>query len=139
MSNPLKRRMAKAALLLAAGAAPVIGSAGAASAVSLPSTTDLGGLSTVDAASLGDAVDGAAQTTTKLAGEAGAEVVSEAVPAGGQAAGEITKKAAPTVQDTAGTVTESAGSLVGTTMAATAETGVPGNMPTSEMPVNLLG
>lgn len=37
MSLPLTRRIARAALLLAAGAAPVVGAAGAASAAGLES------------------------------------------------------------------------------------------------------
>ncbi|MDG4866190.1 ATP-binding protein, partial [Streptomyces sp. T-3] len=45
MSLPLTRRIARAALLTAAGAASAVGAAGSASAVDLPATPDLGGLS----------------------------------------------------------------------------------------------
>ncbi|RAJ71518.1 hypothetical protein K378_00338 [Streptomyces sp. Amel2xB2] len=48
MSLPLTRRIAKTVLLTAAGAASVVGTAGAANAAELPSTADVGGLSTLD-------------------------------------------------------------------------------------------
>ncbi|MFE4643426.1 ATP-binding protein, partial [Streptomyces sp. NPDC056730] len=54
MSLPLTRRIARAALLVAAGAAPVIGAAGAANAAALPQTTDLGAVSALDGAAPGD-------------------------------------------------------------------------------------
>ncbi|MFE7121170.1 hypothetical protein ACFU99_37655, partial [Streptomyces sp. NPDC057654] len=75
MSLPLTRRIARAALLVAA-AAPVIGAAGAASAAALPSTPALGGLSTIDGANLGNAVDGASQKATNVAGDAGSKAAS---------------------------------------------------------------
>ncbi|MBH0244931.1 hypothetical protein I3W98_21880, partial [Streptomyces cavourensis] len=61
MSLPLTRRIARTALLIAAGAAPVVGAAGAASAAELPRTPDLGGLTALDGAGLGNTVDGAAR------------------------------------------------------------------------------
>jgi hypothetical protein len=48
MSLPLTRRIAKTVLLTAAGAASVVGTAGAASAAELPTTADVGGLSNLD-------------------------------------------------------------------------------------------
>lgn len=59
MSLPLTRRIAKTVLLTAAGAASVVGTAGAASAAELPSNADVGGLSTLDN-ELGGQVAGAA-------------------------------------------------------------------------------
>ncbi len=52
MSLPLTRRIARAALLIAAGAAAVVGAAGSASAApaGLPATPNLGGLTALDSA-----------------------------------------------------------------------------------------
>ncbi|MER5826514.1 ATP-binding protein, partial [Streptomyces mirabilis] len=72
MSLPLTRRIARAALLIAAGAAPVVGAAGSASAAAeLPATPDLGGLTALDGAHVGNTVDGATQNVTGLAGATG--------------------------------------------------------------------
>ncbi|MFE0582435.1 MULTISPECIES: hypothetical protein [unclassified Streptomyces] len=93
MSLPLTRRIARAALLVAAGAAPVVGAAGAASAAGLESVPQLGALTAPDA--LGDA--GAATTAlpapaSDLAGQAGGllgglptaqELPVSALPVGG--------------------------------------------------------
>lgn len=59
MSLPLTRRIAKTVLLTAAGAASVVGTAGAASAAELPTTADVGGLSNLDS-SVGSNVGGTA-------------------------------------------------------------------------------
>ncbi|WP_130796839.1 ATP-binding protein [Streptomyces otsuchiensis] len=111
MSNPLKRRMAKVALVLAAGAAPVVATAGSASALSLPPTSDLGGLSGVDT-DLGGTVEGAAQHTTEVAGALGGEAVKQAVPTTGKVVGTLSHVASPIVQDPVGKVSEGAGTLV---------------------------
>lgn len=63
MSLSLTRRMAKTALLIAAGAAPLVGMAPAANAVVLPQTDALGKLSQLDAPSLSDSVGKAALGT----------------------------------------------------------------------------
>ncbi|RSS78678.1 ATP-binding protein [Streptomyces sp. WAC06614] len=56
MSLPLTRRIAQAALLMAAGAAPVVGAAASASAAGLePVTQSLGPVSAMDADALGSA------------------------------------------------------------------------------------
>lgn len=81
MSLPLTRRIARAALLIAAGAAPVVGAAGAAGAAELPQTPELGGLTTVDGAGLGKTVDGASQQGTKGAGATGGKIVGTTLPA----------------------------------------------------------
>src|ERR1044072_3000543 len=63
MSLPLTRRIARTALLVAASAAPVVGAAGAASAVdpALPHTPKLGGLSAVDPPPVGELAAPASQ------------------------------------------------------------------------------
>ncbi|MEU4731721.1 MULTISPECIES: ATP-binding protein [unclassified Streptomyces] len=79
MSLPLTRRIARAALLVAAGAAPVVGAAGAASAAGLESVPQLGTLTAPDTADASatatDAVGTAAQTlpapAADVAGKAG--------------------------------------------------------------------
>ncbi|MFF4444628.1 ATP-binding protein [Streptomyces sp. NPDC001502] len=62
MSLPLTRRIARAALLIAAGAAPVVGAAGAASAAGLESVPPLGQLGAPDTAATADAATGAVDT-----------------------------------------------------------------------------
>lgn len=85
MSLPLTRRIARAALLVAAGAAAGVGAAGSASAApSLPAAPNLGGLTALDAASVGTTVDGAAQNVTGLAGETGGKAVQQTVAGRGQ-------------------------------------------------------
>ncbi|NEB56811.1 ATP-binding protein, partial [Streptomyces griseus] len=71
MSLPLTRRIARAALLIAAGAAPVVGAAGAASAADLPAAPDLGKLTALDGAGLGSTVDSTVQQGTQAAGDTG--------------------------------------------------------------------
>ncbi|MFF6773537.1 ATP-binding protein [Streptomyces sp. NPDC012637] len=85
MSLPLTRRIARAALLVAAGAAPVVGAAGSASALdhSLAPTDALSGLSVLDAANAGSAVDTAGQAGETLGQTAGAATESAQAPAAG--------------------------------------------------------
>ncbi|TLS41722.1 ATP-binding protein [Streptomyces montanus] len=113
MSLPLTRRIARAALLVAAGAAPVVGAAGSAGAAELPATPDLGGVTTLDNA--GPTADGATRHVTGLAGDAGAGDL-----------GDVDRKE---VKKAAGDVTGSAGDAVG---AATKSTG--GELPTDGLP-----
>ncbi|AYL38063.1 ATP-binding protein [Streptomyces fungicidicus] len=83
MSLPLTRRIARAALLVAAGAAAGVGAAGSASAApELPATPNLGGVSALDGAA-GNTVDDVAKTPVtpgKVAPAAG-ETVKEAAGA----------------------------------------------------------
>ncbi|MGW6296813.1 ATP-binding protein [Streptomyces sp. NPDC055058] len=102
MSLPLTRRIARAALLVAAGAAAGVGAAGTASAApGLPAAPDLGGVT---------ALDGAAQTVTGVAGETGGKTVEKAAekatPAAQQAAGSLTGSAGDVLDDTAGAAAE---------------------------------
>ncbi|WP_424211962.1 ATP-binding protein [Streptomyces sp. BI20] len=64
MALPLTRRIARTALLLAAGAAPAIGVAGTAAAADLPAAPDLGGVTNLDGAStlVGDTTGTLGQT-----------------------------------------------------------------------------
>ncbi|MGA4839788.1 ATP-binding protein [Streptomyces sp. G45] len=112
MSLPLTRRIARAALLVAAGAAPVVGAAGSASAVELPASPHTAGVTAVDAAELGGAVDGATRHVSGLAGEAGGKAMTKAVPAVGKAAGKSVRTGAPVAQQAADDVAGSAGKVL---------------------------
>ena len=124
MSLPLTRRIARAALLIAAGAAPVVGAAGSASAAELPATPNVGGLTALDTA--GITVDGATQNATGLAGDAGSKAVKKAVPTAGKAGGKVVKTTTPTAQKTAGDVAATAGNVLGDAAGATGS-GLPTN------------
>ncbi|MGW7429691.1 ATP-binding protein [Streptomyces sp. NPDC054861] len=117
MSLPLTRRIARAALIVAAGAAPVVGAAGSASAVdqSLAPTGALSGISSLDGAGVGNAVDGASQTATGVAGDTGSKAVGKAVPAAGKTVGTAGKTATPAAQKAAGDTAGSAGEILGET------------------------
>ena len=116
MSLPLTRRIARAALLVAAGAAAGVGAAGSASAApELPATPNVGGVTALDGASVGNTVDGAAQNVTGLAGDAGSKAVKKAVPTAGKTGGKVAKKAGPTAQRAAGEAAGTVGTLVGAT------------------------
>lgn len=80
MSLPLTRRIARAALLLAAGAAPVVGAAGAASAAGLESVPQLGALTAPDAtvAAAGDTATEAVPVASTLPAPAPADEVTGA-------------------------------------------------------------
>ncbi|MFI1185276.1 ATP-binding protein [Streptomyces californicus] len=141
MSLPLTRRIARAALLIAAGAAPVVGAAGAASAAELPQTTDLGGLTSLDGASVGNTLDSTARQGTEAAGQTGGRLVGTALPAAGETLGSSAKVAVPAVQETAGRTAGSAGEAVGG-VAEAAGKGMPtdsltqGGLPTDALPLN---
>ncbi|MFJ6568326.1 ATP-binding protein [Streptomyces sp. NPDC091292] len=133
MSLPLTRRIARVALLVAAGAAPVVGAAGSASAVDLPTSAPLGGLTALDGASVGNNVDGAAQKVTKTAGETGGTTVKKAVPAAGKTVGKGAKTAAPAAQKAAGDVGGSAGEVLGGVTGAAAPGA--GQLPVNGLPL----
>lgn len=113
MSLSLTRRIARTALLIAAGAAPVVGAAGAASAAALPQAPNLGGVTALDGAGLGNTVDGTAHQATGLANGTGTTTLKKAVPTVGHAA----KKA--------GTVSAPVGK----------KPGLPGGLPTDRLPL----
>jgi len=124
MSLPLTRRIARAALLVAAGAAAGVGAAGSASAApELPAAPNVGGLTALDGASVGNTVDGAAQNVTGLAGDAGSNAVKKAVPNAGKTGGSVAKKAAPAAQRAAGAAAGSVGEIVGVTTQTASQNG----------------
>ncbi|GGW32465.1 ATP-binding protein [Streptomyces lucensis JCM 4490] len=126
MSLPLTRRIARAALLVAAGAAAGVGAAGSAGAANLPaSTPNVGGLTALDGAHVGNTVDGAAQSTTSLAGDAGSRVVDQAVPAAGKAGGGAVKKATPAAQKAARDTAGTAGGVLADTASGASRGGLP--------------
>ncbi|MFF7730986.1 ATP-binding protein [Streptomyces sp. NPDC008001] len=112
MSLPLTRRIARAALLVAAGAAPVIGAAGAASAA--PQAPDLtSGLTAVDGANLGSNVDAAAHKAGDTVTGVGTSAIKTTVPGAADATGKAAKTAAPAVQKVAGEAAGTTGGLAG--------------------------
>ncbi|MEE1741677.1 ATP-binding protein [Streptomyces sp. BE147] len=130
MSLPLTRRIARAALLIAAGAAPVVGAAGAAGAAELPPAPDLGGLTALDGAGLGNTLDSASQQGTKAAGETGGRLVGTTLPAAGETVGKAGAVAAPAAQETAGRTAGTAGELLGNTAGALPTDALGGGLPT---------
>ncbi|WP_310722744.1 ATP-binding protein [Streptomyces sp. N2A] len=98
MSLPVTRRIARAALLVAAGAAPVIAAAGTASAANLPvKAPDLvGGLTApLDSHKTGDTLDRAAHQGVGVLNEAGNKAATKLAPALVETAGPVVKKAMP--------------------------------------------
>jgi hypothetical protein len=108
MSLPLTRRIAKTVLLTAAGAASVVGTAGAASAAELPTTADVGGLSNLDKG-VGDQVSNAASegaqaltpmsSTSPLQTDGVPEVGASAKTNNGKAASEAEKLVGNTAEN----------------------------------------
>ncbi|MFD8547975.1 ATP-binding protein [Streptomyces sp. NPDC059649] len=104
MSLPVTRRIARAALLVAAGAAPVVAAAGPASAASLPvKAPDLvGGLTApLDSHKTGDSLDRAAHHGVGVLNEAGNKAATKLAPALVETAGPVVKKALPLTQGAA--------------------------------------
>ncbi|MET9661050.1 ATP-binding protein [Streptomyces sp. NPDC006510] len=132
MSLPLTRRIARAALLIAAGAAPVVGAAGAAGAAELPQTPELGGLTTVDGAGLGKTLDSASQQGTEAAGGTGGKIVGTTLPAADKTVGKAGAEATPTAQKAAG----GAGRLLGEATGGATQGGLPTQgLPTQGLPL----
>jgi hypothetical protein len=107
MSLPLTRRIAKAALLTAAGAASVVGAAGSASAIDLQQANDLGGLSNLDTAGVTEATGSTVGTAAELAGEVGGDALEGGMPTGrlvSDAGESVTPLAEHAVADTTETV-----------------------------------
>ncbi|MBQ0983833.1 ATP-binding protein [Streptomyces sp. F63] len=149
MSLPLTRRIARAALLVAAGAAPLVGAAGPAQATGQPESTGLGGVSNLDTATLGEALDSTARQAGAGAAENGAGTVESALPAAGELLGSATRTGAPAAEKTVAGAPGAAGTLAEDTAGARpgglrvqefAEgladsqglSGVPGNLPVTE-------
>jgi hypothetical protein len=95
MSNPLKRRMARAALLLAAGAAPVVSGGGQASAAELP-TSDLSGLTALDNAAVETTLGSVTETANGMVEELAGDAARTAMPIIAPAAEELAAETAYT-------------------------------------------
>lgn len=105
MSLPVTRRIARAALLVAAGAAPVVGAAGTASAAAQPAKTPdlVSGLTApLDSRNANTALDHAARDGAVLLNEAGKKAVTRLAPAALDTAAPVLKAAAPIAQGAAG-------------------------------------
>ncbi|MFC5718840.1 ATP-binding protein [Streptomyces gamaensis] len=132
MSLPLSRRIARVALLVAAGAAPVIGAAGAANAADLKAP-ELGGLSAVDGANLGNNIESASHQTGAVTTETGTKAIKGTVPGATDTVAQTGKTVAPAANKAAGEAGSSAGSLVGNAAGTASKTSLPstGNLPLS--------
>lgn len=138
MSLPLTRRIAKAALLTAAGAASVVGATGSAGAVDLQQASDLGGLSNLDTAGVTEAAGRTAGTAADLTGEVGGDALKGGMPTGrlmNEAGEAVTPLAERAVEDT----TETANGELGETVTRTAHRTLPvddlkdGRLPTEDL------
>lgn len=120
----------------------MVGAAGSANAAAaLPATPDLGGLTALDGASVGNTVDGATQNVTGTAGKSGGDTVKKAVPAAGKAGGKVAKTVTPAAQKVAGDTAGQAGGLLGDTAKTATGGGLPtdgvakGGLPTDQLPL----
>ncbi|GAA2240587.1 ATP-binding protein [Streptomyces amakusaensis] len=144
MSLPLTRRIARVALIVAAGAAPVIGAASSASAVELSPGNPLGGVSAVDAGSVAATADGTASQGSQLVGNTGGDAVKKAVPTAGKTVGRAGRTATPAAQKAAGETAATAGGVIGDTASGatgalgSASAGPKGGLPTGQLPVDAL-
>ncbi len=124
MSLPLKSRIARAAVLVAA-AAPVIGmGASAAQAAELPAN-GLTGLSSPETI---HNADGAVHNAVGVANEAGTNAAKTVLPAVGKAG----KDAAPAAKKLVGTANQTVGSVAGGAAKSTTTGGLPS---TGDLPV----
>jgi hypothetical protein len=140
MSLPLTRRIVRAALLVAAGAAPLVGTAGAANAADLAGTPNLaGGLTHLDGANLAGTVDGAAQQVGDRAGDVGGKAVKSSLPPAGRTVGGIGGTAVPTVHKAAGAAAGTSGSLLGDAAGTTARNRLPGGVSAQPLPLQANG
>ncbi len=116
MSLPLTRRIAQAALLVAAGATPLL-AAGAASATELvPQHTDLAsGVSRLDGVTSATTVKGETHQVGEALGKTSAVALGTAVPAAFDATGATAGTALPETSRTVGDLGQQAGSTTATT------------------------
>ena len=130
MSLPLTRRIARAALLIGAVAAPLVG-AGAASAAEPPQVGDLGGLSSLDKpAGLGHAVEG----VTREAGTM--KSVQKALPDAGRTLTGTARKTAGTVRGAAGPLARTAKGVDAAELPVGASLPVTSNLPVNRLPLS---
>ncbi|MEV4556153.1 hypothetical protein AB0K51_04030 [Kitasatospora sp. NPDC049285] len=104
MSLPLSRRIAQAALAVAATAAPMALAAGTASATEVVPQTDLGAGVTklADVPNSGDAMQGATHELGQMVGTTGAATLAAGGPAAGDAAGNTLAHSLPSTDDALG-------------------------------------
>lgn len=107
----ISRRVAQAALLIAAGAAPILG-ASAAHAAELPST-GLSGLSQPDLGGVAAKLPAASEGAGQAAGSAAQKHVPAVTKAAGQAAGTTAGTANKALGGTAAVAAPAAGEAVG--------------------------
>ncbi|KOG46658.1 ATP-binding protein [Streptomyces decoyicus] len=101
MSLPVTRRIARAALLVAVGAAPVVAAAGTATAAE-PAAKALGGLTApLDSQNTSQTLDHTARHGVGLVNEAGSKAATKLAPALVETAGPVVKKAMPLTQGAA--------------------------------------
>ncbi|WP_407550090.1 ATP-binding protein [Streptomyces sp. Pv4-95] len=95
MSLPVTRRIARAALLVAAGAAPVVAVAGTANAADQTKAADLGGLTQLDSASASETLNKTVKDGGGLLNSVGETAATELAPAAVEATGPLVGDAAP--------------------------------------------
>jgi hypothetical protein len=105
MSFPLKRRIAQAALVVAAGAVPMVAAGSASAAVDLTKAPDLGGLSHVDPASASHNVQSTAQDLGHEAAPVAGGAVEHGVPLVADTAGQAAGSAVPSLHRAVGDLT----------------------------------
>lgn len=130
MSLPLTRRIAQAALLAAAGAAPVVlGSAGTAQALELPKTANLDALGSVDNGALAKPQQTLSRASELALGESGARTVENAVPAAAETVHTTGSTLLPAAERTLRNTDGRATGLLGRT----AEQALGSNLPTDSL------
>ncbi|MCQ4043987.1 ATP-binding protein [Streptantibioticus rubrisoli] len=128
MSLPLKSRIARAAVLVAA-AAPVIGmGASAAQAAEMPATNGLSGLSSPETIHNADA---AVHKAAGVVNEAGSNTAHTVLPTATSAVSKTGKKAGPAANKLVGQANHAAGDVVG----GTAKSATSNGLPTGSLPV----
>ncbi|MCC3769063.1 ATP-binding protein [Streptomyces sp. UNOC14_S4] len=124
MSLPLSRRIARVALLVAAGAAPVMGAAGAASAADLKAP-EVSGLTAVDGATLGNNVASASHQAGVVGAQAGHKAVDTTLPSTTDTVGKTAQTTAPAAQKVAGDLGGSVAGVAGSTAQSVTKDGLP--------------
>jgi hypothetical protein len=147
MSLPLSRRIVQAALVVAAGAVPVVAAGAAAAAPAVPNLPDLGGFNQaggLTGANAAGTVAGAVPTVSNVTGAAASKALPAATRVLSEAAGQLTQAT--------GSTTSATGTLGGATGATrsmplgmapqSAESPVQANLapasPTSSSPLSAL-
>lgn len=125
MSLPLTRRIAKVALLVAAGAAPLAGATGPAQALNLPESRSLGALDELDTAATEGAVDGVVRGARPTVERAGDQVLDPAVPTVGRTLDGAGRTLAPVSEHTPSQADDQLAGLLSKTADVTEHSGLP--------------